>query len=114
MIQLTAPVAVALMLAFLGLVAGFGKVLLHQVEKRAEERFRAQNELREEQIATLSRSIAIERAAVVDLTTRINTIAVELPLLYVRREDWIRFGATIDHKLDRLAEMFMSLRGNDR
>lgn len=33
-----------------------------------------------------------------------------LPLEYVRREDWIRFSASIDAKLDRLAEMLMKRR----
>lgn len=31
----------------------------------------------------------------------------QLPLEYVRREDWIRFSASIDAKLDRLAEMLI-------
>jgi len=33
-------------------------------------------------------------------------LLIKLPLEYVRREDWIRFGATIDAKLDAIrAEM---------
>lgn len=33
-------------------------------------------------------------------------LRVSLPIEYVRREDWIRFSATLDAKLDALREEF--------
>ena len=37
----------------------------------------------------------------------------ELPREYVRREDWIRFGATIDTKLDRLHDKLDNIKGRE-
>lgn len=38
------------------------------------------------------------------LEKEVELLNRQLPLEYVRREDWIRFSASIDAKLDRLAE----------
>lgn len=65
---------ITLLLAFFGCVAGFGKILLGQIDRRLDERFTAQDKAREDGAsafhATLSRHMAEE-----DITTaRISTI----------------------------------------
>ncbi len=39
-----------------------------------------------------------------DLENAIIELRVNLPLEYVRREDWIRFSGTLDAKLDAMRE----------
>ncbi len=38
------------------------------------------------------------------LERQLTELRVNLPLEYVRREDWIRFSATLDAKLDAMRE----------
>lgn len=98
-IEISPKVAAMLVLGFLACVAGFGKVLLAQFEKRMEERFKAQEKEAKAEADRLS-----------DLSDEVRELSRTLPLEYVRREDWIRFSAAIDHKLDRLAELVMELK----
>jgi len=39
-----------------------------------------------------------------DLERQVTNLRVNLPLEYVRREDWIRFSGTLDAKLDAMPE----------
>ena len=39
-----------------------------------------------------------------DLEKQLTELRVNLPLEYVRREDWIRFSGTLDAKLDAMRE----------
>jgi hypothetical protein len=39
-----------------------------------------------------------------ELERSLFELRVSLPIEYVRREDWIRFGATLDAKLDAMRE----------
>jgi hypothetical protein len=39
-----------------------------------------------------------------DLERQLTDLRVNLPLEYVRREDWIRFSGTLDAKLDAMRE----------
>lgn len=103
MIQISTPVAVTLLLSFLGCVFGFGKLLLGQFEKRMAERLRA-----------LDSSQQAEAARIAELGRKVDHLAQLLPLEYVRREDWIRFSAAIDNKLDRLADLVMKIPGGNR
>lgn len=112
MIQVSTGVAVTLLLAFAGLVFGFGKVLITQFERRIGERFKAQDEARDTQNAAIATRLAEEAIRVARLTEKVDDLGRLLPLEYVRREDWIRFSASIDHKLDRLAELVMNQGGN--
>ncbi len=111
-IHLSAGVAVTLLVAFVGLVFGFGRVLLGQFERRLQERSAAIADLRqaerdagEKRLVGIEVSLEKEAGRIGDLLGRIEKLNVTLPLEYVRREDWIRFSATIDAKLDKLAEM---------
>lgn len=112
MIQISTGVAVMLLLAFAGLIGGFGKVLLTQFDKRIADRFKAQDQARQLQMDAIKERQGSEALRVASLTEKVDSLSRLLPLEYVRREDWIRFSASIDHKLDRLAEMVMKLGGN--
>lgn len=100
MIQISTGNAIILILAFLGCVAAFGKILLVMFTRQMDIRMDAQDAMREEQIETL-------RCEVDKASKTIEDVSRTLPLEYVRREDWIRFSASIDAKLDRLAALIM-------
>lgn len=94
MIQISAQIAAMLALAFLGCVFAFGKLLLSQFEARIAER-----------LSAIKEQINRDSETVKALRDQVQLLGQTLPLEYVRREDWIRFSASIDHKLDRLAEL---------
>jgi len=97
MISISTTNAIVLFLAFAGLVAGFGRILVSQFETRMNDRFLA-----------VTKALADESARLRDLTNRVDQLHHALPLEYVRREDWTRFSALIDAKLDRVAELVHS------
>jgi hypothetical protein len=78
------PVAgwVAAFIAFLGINAATIRWLL---DRRGEQHLREANR-------------------VDGLAKEISELKINLPLEYVRRDDWIRFSSTIDAKLDRMRE----------
>ena len=100
---------ITLGLAFLGCVAGFGKILFTQFERRLIERFAEQDEsraagqraLRE----ALDQHLAEERRnsdALQTLERDFLRFQAELPIHYVRREDYVRGQTVIEAKLDAL------------
>lgn len=88
MIQLEFWQLISLLLAFFGFVAGGAKLLLRQVEKRLDTRFSTI-----EEAATEWRRLEREW---------LNWKA-ELPLQYVRREDYVRNQTVIEAKIDAIA-----------
>lgn len=116
-IQLELWHLITLLLAFFGCVGGFGKVLIAQFEKRLGERFKAQDEAREagsrslrealsQQRDALAQHILDERktsAQVISLERDFLTWKAELPVQYVRREDYVRNQTIIEAKLDAVA-----------
>ena len=108
---------ITLLLAFFSCVWVFGKVLLAQFEKHLAERFQAQDEAREagskllrealnQQREALSQHILDERktsAQVVSLERDFLNWKAELPVQYVRREDYVRNQTIIEAKLDAVA-----------
>ena len=101
-IQLELRELILLLLTFAGMIAGFGKLLLTQIEKRLDERFNNQEELRrsaqahwDERFAALEKADRARERALLEMRA-------ELPREYVRREDHIRFETVINAKLDAL------------
>ena len=88
LVTLETPQIVFLALAFLGMLSGFGKLLLNQIDRRLEKRF----DTIEKQGAEWQR---LERDFL--------TFKAELPVHYVRREDYVRGQSTIEAKLDAIA-----------
>jgi len=98
-----------LLLAFFGFVAGSAKVLFSQIDRRLNERFAALEAARQmadsAMQATLNRHAEEEQKVV----TRLQALdrdfmqwKAELPLQYVRREDYVRGQTVLEAKMDAL------------
>ena len=104
---------ITLLLAFLSCVAGFGKILLGQFEKRQAERFKAQEASRKEAQEHWDQRFAqIEKDA--GDWSRIEKDLLrwqgELPFRYVLRDDYVRNQTVIEAKLDALATRIENLQ----
>lgn len=89
---------ITLLIGFFGFTAGFGKVLLDQVEKRLNERHATLG-------AALEQHLSQEKEFVGQLKKLEHDflgLRAELPVQYVRREDYIRGQSVIEAKLDAL------------
>jgi len=94
---------ISLLLAFFGTVGAFGKVLIDQFEKRLAERFSAIEVSRAE-----GRKLWEERLGRVEEGHRTFEreylkFQADLPVHYVRREDYVRGQTIIEAKIDALA-----------
>lgn len=101
---------VMLLLAFLAAAAGAGKTLLAQYDRRQDERYQAMEAARkaaqlhwDTKFAGLE-GLAREEAGQWQRVEReLMALKAELPVQYVRREDYIRGQSVIEAKLDGLA-----------
>jgi len=100
---------ILMLLAWFGGVAAFGKVLLDQFEKRQAERFIAIDKAREDGQHSLNETLAAhvsEERRTVDSLKELERDFLKwqanLPLHYVRREDYVRGQSVIEAKLDAL------------
>lgn len=100
---------ITLLLAFFGCVAGFGKVLVEQFEKRQAERFAAHDQARADGQKAMreifEQHMVEERknsVAVQSLERDFLNWKADLPVQYVRREDYVRGQVIIEAKLDGL------------
>ena len=96
--------------AALGLIFGFSRLLLSQFEKRMGERFDAQDVVRDEKLTSIQEKLTTETMRLTVLVEEVRSMRQQLPLEYVRREDWIRLSNLIDAKLDRLADKIDNAR----
>lgn len=98
-----------LLLAFFSFVAGSAKVLFSQIDRRLDERFAALEAARQmadsAMQATLNRHAEEEQKVV----TRLQALdrdfmqwKADLPLQYVRREDYVRGQTVLEAKMDAL------------
>lgn len=100
---------ITLLIAFFGCVGAFGKVIISQFEKRLKERFTAQDNARMEGQKALrdifDQHLADERRngdALMSLEREFLRWQADLPIHYVRREDYVRGQVVIEAKLDAL------------
>lgn len=100
---------VMLLLAFLGFLFTAGRLLLSQIDRRLNERFETIEKAREEGQATWRQTFSQhldEERRETDLLRNIEReflrFQAELPLQYVRREDYVRGQSVIEAKLDAL------------
>lgn len=108
--------AISLLSIFTTVVVGLVKLLLNSFEKRLAERFSAQDEARKAANQHWAESFAKVRdrqdkdaEIVVQLERSFLRFQAELPLEYVRREDWVRGQSVIEAKLDGLALKFENI-----
>lgn len=102
--------ALTLLGIFSSLMFGLVKLLLAQFEKRLADRFTAQDKARLEASKHWETSFAkvLERQdkdaeALAQLDRAFLRFQADLPVAYVRREDWARGQSVIEAKLDGLA-----------
>ena len=101
---------ILLLLAFFGCVFAFSRTLLGQFEKRLEEKFKAQEESRVAGSASLRDGIEKYTVQGVRTADQVQQLErdflkwqADMPLQYVRREDYVRNQTIIESKLDGLA-----------
>lgn len=92
MIQLEFWQIISVLIAFFGFAAGVGKLLLMQTQQHLDRRFESLEKTHSREAANWLR---VER----DLAKLRN----ELPLNYVRRDDYIRGQSILESKMDALA-----------
>ena len=109
-VQLEISHLITLVITLLGAVAGVGKMLATQALHHIDDRFVAQEETRH-----LNHEALQTRLGAIEATAREETgqwqrverellsLKADLPLSYVRREDYIRGQSVIESKLDGLA-----------
>lgn len=100
---------ILLLIAFFGCVAGFAKLLGSQIDRRLDEKFKAQEEAREAGASALRESIDRYVSSSEKTAGKVETLErdflkwqAELPIHYVRREDYVRGQSVIEAKLDAL------------
>lgn len=126
-IQLELWQLITLLIAFFGAVAGFGKIILGQIDKRLDERFSAQDRAREEGAKSLRESfnshIAEEKtqdARITDVEKRINTELQTIGQRLTGVETAIEHGfgrgdvESIYNRINEVAEDLAQLKGEFR
>jgi len=100
---------ITLLISFLAFLFAAGKLLLSQIDRRLNERFETIEKAREEGQATWRQTFTQhldEERRETDLLRNIEReflrFQAELPLQYVRREDYVRGQSVIEAKLDAL------------
>ena len=100
---------ISIALAVAGGFFSFAKLLLREIDKRLEARFRAQEAMRELSTKHLDEKFSsIERTAA-DTDKSLMALKLHVSENYVRREDHVRSQTVIEAKLDALASKFESL-----
>jgi len=101
---------ILLLLAFFGFVAGAGRLLLAQIDKRLDLRFELLESARQagakhwdERFGSILSQQKEDTESVRRLERDLMGLRAELPERYVRREDYIRGQTVIEAKLDSLA-----------
>ncbi|WP_439861612.1 hypothetical protein [Pseudomonas sp. MBLB4136] len=99
--------AAGLLSLFASVVTGLVKLLLNQFERRLGDRFAAQDSARqaatrhwEENFAKVLERQDKDAEAVAQLERSFLRFQAELPIQYVRREDWVRNQTIIEAKID--------------
>lgn len=99
-----------LLASMAGVALTLGKWLLGQFERRLDQRFRLQEEIRlatqkhwDSQFSSLEKAAAKEAKEWQRIERDILLMKADLPVQYVRRDDYIRNQSIIEAKLDGLA-----------
>ena len=100
---------ITLLLAFLGFLFAAGRLLLSQIDRRLNDRFEAMENAREqasrhwdEKFGTMIDQNRREAEGWAALEREFLRFQADLPLQYVRREDYVRGQSVIEAKLDAL------------
>lgn len=91
-VQLEFWQVISVLIAFFGFAAGVGKLLLIQTQQHIDRRFE-----------TLEKTYSREAENWLRVERDLANLRSELPLQYVRRDDYIRGQSVLESKLDALA-----------
>lgn len=112
---------VKLLIGFFGFLFTAGKLLLMQKERRDNERFEAQEESRkqaakhwDERFTAIERQRQQESEGLLNLEREFLRFQADLPVTYVRREDYVRGQSVIEAKLDALYSKLELVQMNGR
>jgi len=101
---------ILLLLAFFGAVFAGARLLLHQIDRRLDDRFtslkeaaKAGDDAIHETLKQHINEEAKNSGQLIELERRFLNWKADLPLEYVRREDFIRNQTIIEAKLDGVA-----------
>ncbi|MTD33700.1 hypothetical protein [Paludibacterium denitrificans] len=101
---------VGLLLGFLGVVFTFGKLLLGEIEKRLDQRFETIDKANkdssthwDERFSALLEQNRREAEGWKTIEKDFLRFRAELPLQYVRRDDYVRNQTVIEAKIDSIA-----------
>ena len=93
-----------------GLILGYGKLVLNLIAKRLDERFDAADKARDEtrqhwnrKFKELEEASKLEAHRWQDVERELLVLKADLPLYYVRREDFIANQTKLENKIDGLA-----------
>ena len=90
---------ISLLLAILGGVAGLGRIAIEQISRAEDSRHAALGV----QIADIERAMRDETVQWQRLERELLMLKADLPMHYVRRDDFVRVQSIIESKLDGLA-----------
>ena len=100
---------IGLLLSFLSFAFVAGRMLLAQVDQRLAQRFEAMENAREqagkhwdEKFASILEKSQTQGVGLSNLERDFLRFQADLPLQYVRREDYVRGQSVIEAKLDAL------------
>ncbi|KVG24724.1 hypothetical protein [Burkholderia ubonensis] len=101
---------VSMLATFVGVLLAAGKVLLVQIERQQASRDKRQ----EDQLEALGKQLGRQADNTARLERDFLKFQADLPLQYVRREDYVRNQTVIEAKLDAVALKIenLQLRGN--
>ncbi len=102
MIEMPAWQLLSIAVAILGGFAGLVKLLLHQTERRLDQRFGVMDER--------FNAVAKDSERLRQLELGFERLRGDMPLHYVRREDYVRNQTVIEAKLDALALKFENVQ----
>lgn len=97
---------VLLLLAFFGCVGAFGKVLLAQFEKRLDERFKIQEEVRKEAQKRWDLAFSEIEALARKNERDLYELRIHMAENFVSRPDHVRGTSIVEAKVDGLAKRF--------
>lgn len=90
---------ILLLLSFFGAAAAAGRLLLGQFQRHIDDRFAAQQEM----LSSIQLSNKEEGLQWQRVERELMGLKADLPIAYVRRDDYIRGQSVLESKIDALA-----------
>lgn len=92
-------VAISVLISFIGLMFGLAKYLLAQIEKRQS----VKDDALQSRLSSIDAALKTANGEFGRLEREIMQLKADLPVQYVRREDWVRGQSVLEAKFDGLA-----------